>query len=314
MIPKELIATISKTLNISNMLLIEKDLYLHGILGELSNSAYFSENFTFKGGTALTKAYFGYFRFSEDLDFTYLNQEKFKNKSVKQIRKILSKEIEVIGKILEGISKKLGLGFKCIKPDNKFIKFGGSNRFVTYKLWYRSVVDGSETFIKVQLNFSDISLYLSKKQLLVPLIKKIKDEIELEFPEYNNFTIAKPKLYVYNLREIASEKVRALLTRRGFKTRDIVDLYFLSKKGITINKIKKQAIKKTLFMLDFEKYGENLKNKVFEEKFNIGDEQSLILSPLGKDFESFANKTLKELNVLVEEINSLRNKNKGGSK
>jgi predicted nucleotidyltransferase component of viral defense system len=293
------------------MPLIEKDLYLHGILGELSNSVYFSENFTFKGGTALTKAYFGYFRFSEDLDFTYLNQEKLKNKSGKQMRKILSKEIEVLGKILESISKKLGLEFKCIKSDNKFIKFGGSNRFVTYKLWYKSVVDESETFIKIQLNFLDISLYSSKKQLLVPLIKKIKDEIELEFPKYNNFTIAKPKLYVYDLKEIAAEKVRALLTRRGFKTRDIVDLYFLSKKGITIKKIKKQASEKILFMLDFEKYGENLKNKVFEEKFNIGDEQSLILSPLGKDFESFANNTLKELNDLVKEVNGLIDKNKG---
>jgi predicted nucleotidyltransferase component of viral defense system len=303
---KAFLNSIKDKTNITATELIEKDFYLNILLSKLN-----FEEYIFKGGTCLAKAYLDYFRFSEDLDFTYLNQEKLKNKSGKQMRKILSKEIEVLGKILESISKKLGLEFKCIKSDNKFIKFGGSNRFVTYKLWYKSVVDESETFIKIQLNFLDISLYSSKKQLLVPLIKKIKDEIELEFPKYNNFTIAKPKLYVYDLKEIAAEKVRALLTRRGFKTRDIVDLYFLSKKGITIKKIKKQASEKILFMLDFEKYGENLKNKVFEEKFNIGDEQSLILSPLGKDFESFANNTLKELNDLVKEVNGLIDKNKG---
>jgi predicted nucleotidyltransferase component of viral defense system len=64
--------------------LIEKDLLLQGLLLQLSKSKYFSEKFVFKGGTCLTKAYFGYYRFSEDLDFTWINQKAFEGKPEKQ--------------------------------------------------------------------------------------------------------------------------------------------------------------------------------------------------------------------------------------
>ena len=63
--------------------------------------------------------------------------------------------------------------------------------------------------------------------------------------------------------------------------------------------------------MNFEKYEENLQSKVFEEKFNSGDEQVLIINPLGNDFSVFANKTLKELNGLLKEIKLLRFKTKG---
>ena len=50
--------------------LIEKDLFLHLLLYELSKDRFFKENLVFKGGTCLIKCYLGYYRFSEDLDFT----------------------------------------------------------------------------------------------------------------------------------------------------------------------------------------------------------------------------------------------------
>ncbi|HZX19690.1 MAG TPA: nucleotidyl transferase AbiEii/AbiGii toxin family protein, partial [archaeon] len=90
MIEKEMLNWLSDKLKIQNIALIEKDLLLQGLLNELSKSEYFSENFVFKGGTCLTKAYFGYYRFSEDLDFTWISQKNFENKTEKQIRKILS--------------------------------------------------------------------------------------------------------------------------------------------------------------------------------------------------------------------------------
>ncbi len=75
-IEKEMLNWLSDKLKIQNIALIEKDLLLQGLLIKLSKSAYFSENFVFKGGTCLTKAYFGYYRFSEDLDFTWVTQKK----------------------------------------------------------------------------------------------------------------------------------------------------------------------------------------------------------------------------------------------
>jgi len=58
------------TLSIQRRDLIEKDVILHQMLLDLSSDKFFSENFAFKGKTCLIKCYYGYKRFSEDIDFT----------------------------------------------------------------------------------------------------------------------------------------------------------------------------------------------------------------------------------------------------
>jgi predicted nucleotidyltransferase component of viral defense system len=50
--------------------MVEKDILLHQVLTDLPSDRFFAKNMLFKGGTCLTKHYFGYFRFSEDMDFT----------------------------------------------------------------------------------------------------------------------------------------------------------------------------------------------------------------------------------------------------
>ncbi len=302
MISKGIIELLSQKLEIKNNSLIEKDLYLQGLLIELSKSDYFAENFAFKGGTCLTKVYFGHYRFSEDLDFTWINQKIFENKSEKQIRKMLSKEINKITKLIEIIAEKLELEFKGIKSDKHFVELGGSNKFTTLKLWYKSTTENRKTFIKIQINFIEKLFYKLKKQEIKAIAEKHKKELEFLYPKHAKMATQNTKLKVYDLKEIAAEKVRALLTRRGFKARDIIDLYFLSKKGITIKSVKKIAIKKTMFMLKYLKYWENLKNKKFEEEFKAGEEKQLIIKEISKDFSKFAETNLKELNKLAEEI------------
>lgn len=61
---------VARILDIQRRDLIEKDVILHQMLLDLSNDKFFSENFAFKGGTCLIKCYYGYKRFSEDIDFT----------------------------------------------------------------------------------------------------------------------------------------------------------------------------------------------------------------------------------------------------
>jgi len=301
MIPADLIEKISGDLKIKETQLIEKDLYLQALLAKLSKSKYFSKNFVFKGGTCLTKAYFGYYRFSEDLDFTWINQKAFEGKSEKQIRKMLSNEINKIMEIIEKAAKELGLKFKSVKSDRHYVQLGGSNRFATFRLWYNQVKEERETFIKIQLNFVDKIFHKPKKHKLKAIGTTQKEELELEYPEYKGYTTSDPAFYCYGLKEIAAEKIRALLTRRGFKARDIIDLHYLAKEGITIQKVKRMAIEKTEFMLKYLKYGENLKNKKFEEKLKLGEEERLMIEDPNKGFEEFANKTLKELNELAEE-------------
>ncbi len=301
MIPTDLIEKISRDLKIRETQLIEKDLYLQALLTKLSKSKYFSENFVFKGGTCLTKAYFGYYRFSEDLDFTWINQKGFEGKSENQIRKMLSKEINKIMEIIEKIAKELDLEFKPVKSDKHYVQLGGSNRFVTFKLWYTPATEERKTFIKIQLNFVDKIFHKPKKHKLKAIGSAQKEELEMEYPEYSVYTISNPTFYCYDLKEIAAEKIRALLTRRGFKARDIIDLYYLAREGATIPAVKKMAIEKTKFMFKYLKYADNLKNKKFEEKFKLGEEERLMIEETSKGFEKFANKTLKELNELAEE-------------
>jgi len=57
---------------------------------------------------------------------------------------------------------------------------------------------------------------------------------------------------------------------------------------------------KTFFK--YLKYADNLKNKKFEEKFKLGEEERLMIEETGKGFGGFAKKTLGELNELAGEI------------
>ena len=101
MINKELIDFISTRLRIVSRNLIEKDIILSKILFHLIQDKDFSQNYAFKGGTCLTKCYFGYYRFSEDMDFTYLNQKDFVGKSKNKLREIMSDKINKLGNLEE---------------------------------------------------------------------------------------------------------------------------------------------------------------------------------------------------------------------
>lgn len=302
MIPSDFVEKISNELGIKDNKLVEKDLYLQGLLLQLSKNNYFTKNFVFKGGTCLTKAYFGYYRFSEDLDFTWINGKLFEQKPAAISRKLLSKEINKIMNLFEEISKELQLDFKKEKSNPHYIQLGGSNRFATFKFWYTPINEERETFIKIQINFVEKIIHQPKKKKLKSIYSKDSEELEMEYPKFAAMAIQSPTFYVYDLKEIAAEKIRALLTRRGFKARDIIDLYMISKKGINIKNVKEMAIEKTIFMLKYLKYKENLNNKSLPEKFTLGEEQKLLLQTPGADFEIFTKNALKELKELTEEV------------
>jgi len=78
---KDFVNEVSRVQQIKRTDLLEKDLILHQILLDLSKNRFFSKNFVFKGGTCLIKCYLGYFRFSEDVDFTWENQKVVESNS-----------------------------------------------------------------------------------------------------------------------------------------------------------------------------------------------------------------------------------------
>src|SRR3990167_1563626 len=89
---KNFLTSIKDKTSITALELIEKDFYLNILLSRLN-----LEGYVFKGGTCLAKAYLDYFRFSEDLDFTFSNQKLWEGESTKSIKKICKEKIDTFG-------------------------------------------------------------------------------------------------------------------------------------------------------------------------------------------------------------------------
>ncbi|MFO7991817.1 MAG: nucleotidyl transferase AbiEii/AbiGii toxin family protein [Thermoplasmata archaeon] len=103
---KPFVDEISDALDINRADLVEKDVILHNLLSEISDDGMLRDDLIFKGGSCLIKCYLGYYRFSEDLDFTWKDQKTFHDRSGKEIRRYLSHVIDEIGDRFERICKK----------------------------------------------------------------------------------------------------------------------------------------------------------------------------------------------------------------
>nr|WAI02823.1 MAG: nucleotidyl transferase AbiEii/AbiGii toxin family protein [Candidatus Methanoperedens sp.] len=293
---------VAKISNIKRKDMIEKDLILHQILFDLSGDRFFAANVLFKGGTCLIKSYLGYLRFSEDIDFTWKDQSVFDGMSQKAIRAYLSKVIDNIGEIFEKIAEKRGMDFKCEKNNAEYIEFGGGNKTCTFKMWYMSEVLKRRSFLKVQINFVEIMCFPPRDAELSGLLTGEHEELEALFPEYAEY-ISKINFSIYDIREILSEKVRALLTREGTKARDFLDVYFICRRlGIKLEE--GCIVSKTNFAIElYDKYRFNLKEKnallQSGKIFDWGKERDLLLLEIDDtDFYSF----LSEFQVFLKKI------------
>jgi predicted nucleotidyltransferase component of viral defense system len=301
---KDFVNEVARVLYIKKTDLIEKDLILHQVLLDLSKDPFFHENFAFKGGTCLAKCYLDYFRFSEDIDFTWKNQNVFEGKSQKEIRKYLSKIIDGVGENFEKIAKKRELDFKCKKDDRNYVELGGGNKTCTFKVWYQSELLGRKSFLKVQMNFVEKLYFPLKREELGSLLSKEQEELNLLFPEYKGYT-QKIHFDVYDIREILCEKLRAILTRKGIKTRDFLDVYLICKEfGIRLEDVYGCSVEKTKFSLSlYAKYRKNLEKKgaVISTPFTWGEEKELLLKDIDeKDFYKFIEKLKPFLKKVID--------------
>ncbi|NOJ27040.1 MAG: hypothetical protein DA330_03400 [Nitrososphaera sp.] len=114
---------------------------------------------------------------------------------------------------------------------------------------------------------------------------------------------------MYDVKEILSEKIRAILTRRGVKAGDYLGIFFISKKsGIKPREVEKCAIEKINRSIGlYEKYRDNLeeKKKLLSKggMFRWGDEKGLVLTELDDDeFDRFVLELEKYLKELVAKL------------
>lgn len=174
---------------------IELDYALAWFLVEMANDPY-RDNLAFKGGTALRRCHLGEYRFSEDLDFTLLNDDAFEPVQA------------AFSRIAEAASVRSGLAMSFSRPDKK--PHANSHTF------YMSFTGplGAEREFKVDVTRSEC--------IVEPLV---------ELPvlrTYDLFDLPQTKtLKVYSIPEIVAEKLVALTDKARTEPRDLFDLWHL---------------------------------------------------------------------------------------
>ncbi len=305
----DFINQVSGALKIERRDLIEKDFIIHQLLSDLSKNDFFHNNFLFKGGTCLIKCYLGYFRFSEDIDFTWRDQEKFKGLSQKGVRQYLSPVISKLGADFERIAKKRELDFKCLKSNRDYVELGGGNKTLTFKIWYDSEILNRRSFVKVQINFVEDMRFPPRRNVLKSLLDRPIEELKILFPDkYKEYSGHIP-FDTYDIKEIMCEKIRSILTRKGVKARDFVDVYLIAKKfSIAPEDLKKDIVAKTRFALSiYAKYNNNFNEKrkllMSKEIFSWGHEKGLLLTNMDEnEFYVFLSKFITFLQDIADEV------------
>lgn len=173
---------------------IEKDYILSWILWGVANHEQLSKIVVFKGGTVLKKVYFEDYRFSEDLDFTLLDNE------------ITNEQIfDWFKESFEEIKEEANIPLEII-DDNEH-EDGGINFYIGYV----GPLGGFGNNKKVKVDISR-----SEKLEFEPVVKSaIVDYSDLE--HY--------KLLCYPLEELLVEKLRCTMQRT--QLRDYYDIWYL---------------------------------------------------------------------------------------
>ena len=181
---------------------IEKDYILSWILWGVANHEQLSKIVVFKGGTVLKKVYFEDYRFSEDLDFTLLENE-ISNEQI----------FEWFNEIFDLIKEEANIPLKKIDDDEddenklKEEKEDGLNFYIGYV----GPLGGFGNNKKVKVDISK-----SEKLEFEPVVKNaIVDYSDLE--EYT--------LLCYPLEELLVEKLRCTMQR--MQPRDYYDIWYL---------------------------------------------------------------------------------------
>ncbi|NQU68259.1 MAG: nucleotidyl transferase AbiEii/AbiGii toxin family protein [Candidatus Marinimicrobia bacterium] len=173
---------------------IEKDYILSWILQGIAQREILSKAIVFKGGTVLKKVYFEDYRFSEDLDFTLLEN----NISNEQI-------FEWFTKVFEYIKDEANIPLE-ITDDNQHAD-GGINFYISYTGPLGG--KGANKKVKVDISRSERLVF---EPVMHDVFRGYTDQVDHQ-------------LLCYPLEEILVEKMRSVLQR--MQARDFYDIWYL---------------------------------------------------------------------------------------
>lgn len=173
---------------------IEKDYMLSWILKGVSQHEQLSKIIVFKGGTVLKKIYFEEYRFSEDLDFTLLDNAVTNEQIFKWFK-------EAFGYIGDEANITLDI------IDNNEHEDGGINFYINYV----GPLGGQGNNKKIKVDISR-----SEKLQFEPVLKPV-------FIHYSD--LEEHELICYPLEEVLVEKLRSVMQR--MQARDFYDIWYL---------------------------------------------------------------------------------------
>lgn len=173
---------------------IEKDYILSWILLGVATHEKLSKVLAFKGGTVLKKVYFEDYRFSEDLDFSLL-EDSVSNENI----------FEWFGEAFDYIRDEANIPLEII--DNNEHEDSGINFYISYIGPLGGL--GANKKIKVDISRSE-------KLEFKPVIQDV-------FCTYSD--VEPHKLLCYSLEEVWVEKMRSIMQR--MQARDFYDIWYL---------------------------------------------------------------------------------------
>jgi predicted nucleotidyltransferase component of viral defense system len=177
---------------------IEKDYVISWVLFAISKNEILSKSLCFKGGTVLKKAYFEDYRFSEDLDFTLVDES------------VTNEQIRTeFNKIFEFIKEEANIDLRI--ADNKWtIHESGSPQFY---IDYVASLQGN-------MGSRDLKIDITRGE-------KLETAFEIK-PIYTNYSDLEENfsLQCYSLAEVLIEKMTALIGRT--EPRDLYDFWYLT--------------------------------------------------------------------------------------
>ena len=190
---------------------IEKDYMLSWILQGIAKHEELSKTIVFKGGTVLKKIYFDDFRFSEDLDFTLLNNE-ITNEQIfawfKESFEYVLEEANIRLSIIDHNEHDVArLPVRAESDENDAVRQGGINFYISYV----GPLGGEGNNKKVKVDISR-----SEKLEFKPIMQTV-------FLEYSDLT--EHQLLCYPLEEVLVEKMRTVMQR--MQARDFYDIWYL---------------------------------------------------------------------------------------
>jgi predicted nucleotidyltransferase component of viral defense system len=173
---------------------IEKDYILSWILQGIAQHEQLSIMIVFKGGTILKKVYFEDYRFSEDLDFTLLDND------------ITNEQIfDWFSEVFEHIQEEANIPLEII--DNSEHEDGGINFYINYVGPLGGL--GANKRVKVDISRSE---QLQFEPVMQNTFLGYSDQEEHQ-------------LLCYPLEEVLVEKLRSIMQR--MQARDFYDIWYL---------------------------------------------------------------------------------------